>query len=126
MNNFGNKLRYFRKIRVTENEKVEDVLELWNEIEKILKYVVTRGCREKFFNIFCNDIEGNFRIFEIALDTAIPDYEDIDISVKRVDNSLEVTIYDNEVVDKQQIIEFDFTSNTLAVKEGKHIPMYSI
>ena len=120
------KIRYFRKIRVTENEKVEDIPELWNEIRKILKFVVTKGCKEKFFNIFCNDIEGNFSIFEIALDSAIPDFEDIDISVKFVDKSLEVTIYDNEVVDKQQIIDFNYMSKDLTVREGKHIPMYSI
>ena len=120
------KIRYFRKIRVTENEKVEDIPELWNEIRNILKFTVTIGCKNKIFNIFCNDIEGNFCIFEIALDTAIPDFEDVDISVKIVDQSLEVTIYDNEVVDKQQIIDFNFMAKDLAVREGKHIPMYSI
>ena len=67
---------------------------------------------------------ANFDVFEVALDTAIPNYEDIDIAIKLDIGTLEITIYDNEVVDKQEIIEFNYTKKDLAVREGRHIPMY--
>ena len=118
------KMRYFRKIRVTPNEKIEDIPELWGDIEKILKFVVTKACRGKIFNVFCKDVDANFDVFKVALDTAIPNYEDIDIAVKLDIGELTITIYDNEVVDKQEVIEFNYTKKDLAVREGRHIPMY--
>ena len=75
------------------------------------------------FNVFCNDVESNFSIFEVALDTAIPNYEDIDISIRLNGELLEVIIYDNDVVDKQQVIEFGLSARDLAVRDGKRVPM---
>ena len=117
------KMRYFRKIRVTPHEKIEDIPELWNEIRKIMKFIITKGCQGKVFNVFCNDVEGNYNIFDVALDTAIPNYEDIDISVKMNGNLVEITVYDNEVVDKQQVIEVNFKPKDLSIRQGRKIPM---
>lgn len=120
------KVRYLKKIRITPNEKIEDIPVLNNEIRKLLRYVITFGCRNKMFNIFCNDVDGNFSIFEVALDTSVPNYEDIDISLKTEGEFLEITIYDNEVIDKQATIEFPYPHKDLAVKQKKRIPMYVI
>lgn len=120
------KMRYFRKIRVTEGEKVEDIPQLFNEVTQILKYTITKGCKEKVFNIFCKDIEYNYQIIDVALNTAISNYEDIDIAVKIEDGFLKVTVYDNEVIDKQEEIEFPLTSKDLSIRQNKPVPMYVI
>lgn len=120
------KIRYMKKIRVTENEMVEDIPTLFSDISKILKYTVTKGCKEKVFNIFCKDIEYNYQIIYSALNTAISNYEDIDISLEIEDENLKVTIYDNEVVDKQEILHFPLSSKDLSIKQNKRIPMYVI
>lgn len=120
------KMRYFRKIRVTKNEMIENIPTLFNDVNKFLKYAITLGCRNKVFNIFCNDVDGNFDIIEVALDTAIPNYEDIDIAVKFNEGLLEITIYDNEVVDKKQVIDFAYPAKDIAVKQGRPVPMYVI
>ena len=119
-------MRYFRKIRVTKNEMIENIPTLFNDVNKFLKYAITLGCRNKVFNIFCNDVDGNFDIIEVALDTAIPNYEDIDIAVKFNEGLLEITIYDNEVVDKKQVIDFAYPAKDIAVKQGRPVPMYVI
>ncbi len=118
------KVRYYRKLRVTENEKVEDINILNNEIRKLLKYVITYACKNKIFNIFCKDVEGNFKIYEQLLDVAVPNYEDIDISIKLEGEFLEITVYDNEVIDKQATIEFHYSSKDLGIRQKKRIPMY--
>lgn len=119
------KMRYYRKLRVTENEKVEDIPVLFNQIDKLLKFVVTKACREKVFNIFCQDIELNYKIISVALDTAISNYEDVDISLKIAqENVIEVTVYDNEIVDKREEIEFLADSRDLNFKQKRRIPMY--
>ena len=120
------KMRYYKKMRVTKNEKVEDILELNDEVTKILKYVITKGCKEKVFNIFCKDIEYNFRIIETALDTAIANYEYTDIAIEIKDDKLEIVVYDNEVVDKKDEIDFPLTKKDLDVRQKKRIPMYVI
>ena len=119
-------MRYFKKIRVTKDEKVEDIDVLHDEVSSILKYVITKGCKERVFNIFCKDIEYNFRIIETALNTAIANYEYADISVEVKDGKLEIVVYDNEVVDKKDEIDFPLTKKDLDVKQKKRIPMYVI
>lgn len=119
------KMRYYRKLRITENEKVEDIPVLFNQINKLLKFVVTKACKEKVFNIFCQDIELNYNIISVALDTAISNYEDVDISLRIVEeNIIEVTIYDNEIVDKKEEIEFTADVKDLNFKQKRRIPMY--
>ena len=120
------KIRYFRKIRVTEGEKVEDIPQLFTDISRILKYTITKGCKEKVFNIFCKDIDYNYQIIDVALNTAISNYEDIDISLKIEDEYLKVTVYDNEVIDKQEKLEFPLTSKDLSIRQNKPVPMYVI
>ena len=120
------KIRYFRKIRVTEGEKVEDIPQLCNDISQILKYTITKGCKEKVFNIFCKDIEYNYQIIDVALNTAISNYEDIDIALKIEDEFLRVTVYDNEVIDKQEELSFTLTSKDLSIRQNKPVPMYVI
>lgn len=120
------KMRYFRKIRVTAEEKIEDIPQLFNDVTQILKYTITKGCKEKVFNIFCKDIEYNYQIIDVALNTAISNYEDIDIAVKIEDGFLKVTVYDNEVIDKQEEIEFPLTSKDLSIRQNKPVPMYVI
>ena len=118
------KMRYYRKIRVTETEKIEDIPVLNNNIERILKFVVTKACNEKVFNIFCKDIEYNYLIISKALGSAIANYEDIDISLKIIDDKLEVTVYDNEIIERQEEIEYTLTAKDLNVKQKRNIPMY--
>ena len=120
------KIRYFRKIRVTEGEKVEDIPQLFTDISRILKYTITKGCKEKVFNIFCKDIDYNYQIIDVALNTAISNYEDIDISLKIEDEYLKVTVYDNEVIDKQEKLEFPLTLKDLSIRQNKPVPMYVI
>ncbi len=120
------KIRYFSKIRVTEGEKVEDIPQLCNDISQILKYTITKGCKEKVFNIFCKDIEYNYQIIDVALNTAISNYEDIDIALKIEDGFLRVTVYDNEVIDKQEELSFTLTSKDLSIRQNKPVPMYVI
>lgn len=118
------KIRYYRKIRVTENEKVEDIPILAEYIKRILKILITKGCKERVFNIFCKDIEYNYEIIEEALDTSIANYEDVDISLKLNGEVLEITVYDNEIVDKRIEIEYPISVKDLSVKQNRRIPMY--
>ena len=53
-------------------------------------------------------------------------YEDIDISLKIEDEYLKVTVYDNEVIDKQEKLEFPLTLKDLSIRQNKPVPMYVI
>lgn len=118
------KLRYYRKLRITQNEKIEDIQELFKSFQRILKIVVTKACNAKIFNIFCKDIEGNYLIIETALNTTISNYEDIDILLKANEDKLEITVYDNEIIDTQTQIDFPISIKDLNIKQNKRVPMY--
>lgn len=118
------KIRYCRKLRVTSNEKVEDISTLFAIVQKILKGLITKACNNKVFNIFCKDVEYNYLIIEKALNTSIANYEDIDISVRMVDGKLEVTVYDNEIIDRQVEMDFNLNIKDLNVRQKKRVPMY--
>lgn len=118
------KIRYYRKLRVTQDEKVEDIPVLYNMLQKILKALITKACNNKVFNIFCKDIEYNYLIIEKALNTSVANFEDVDISLNMDQGNLEVTVYDNDIIDKQEEMTFPLTLKDLNVKLKKHVPMY--
>lgn len=118
------KMRYYRKIRTTQSEKLEDIPALEKQFENMLKYVVTIACKKRMFNIFCNDVEYNYKIISKALDTTVTNYENVDISIEILADSLEITIYDNEVVDKQERIDLPENKEDLVVKPGRKVPLY--
>lgn len=119
------KIRYYRKLRITEKEKIEDIPMLFNQVEKILRFVVTKSCKDSIFNIFCNDVEFNYKIIAIALNSMISNYEDVDIELNIVDGKLVVSIYDNEILEKQEELEMEVTASDFAVKMKKRIPLCS-
>lgn len=118
------KMRYYKKIRVTENEKTEDLSLLQIHINKIMQTLVVKACKEKVFNIFCKDVAFNYKIILKALETAIPDYDNVDISLKLDGEVLRITVYDNEIVDIETEIEFPLLSRELAVRQKKKVPLY--
>ncbi len=118
------KMRYYRKLRITSEEKVEDIHSLYTNVKKILEFLVTKACKNKVFNVFYKEPNHNFLIIERALDTTIANYEDVDISLKLQEDGVEVTVYDNEVIEKKEYVNGIFTSKNLNVKQNRHIPMY--
>lgn len=118
------KMRYYKKIRITENEKTEDISYLQVQINKIMQTLVVKACKEKVFNIFCKDIAFNYKIILKALETAIPDYDNVDIELKLEGEILKIVVYDNEIADLETEIEFPIPAKDLAVRQKKKVPLY--
>ena len=118
------KMRYYKKLRVTENEKTEDISYLNVQINKIMQTLVVKACKEKVFNIFCKDIAFNYKIILKALETAIPDYDNVDIELKLEGELLRIIVYDNEVEDLNTEIEYPLMPKDLAVRQKKKVPLY--
>lgn len=119
------KMRYYRKLRITQDEKIEDIPILFKQVEKILRFVVTKSCKDSIFNIFCNDVEFNYKIIAIALNSMISNYEDVDIELNIADGKLEVSIYDNEILEKQEELELEVDARDFVVKMRKRVPLCS-
>lgn len=117
------KMRYYRKLRITENEKIEDIPVLFNQIEKILRFVITKSCKDSIFNIFCKDVEFNYKIIAIALDSTISNYENIDIALRVIDGNLQISVYENEILEKQEELKMEVETKDLAIKQKKQVPL---
>ena len=118
------KIRYYRKLRVTKKEKIEDIHSLFSNLEELSQNTVNLACNRKVFNLFCKDLKCNYMIIEKALNTMIANYEDVDISLEIKDGKLIVTVYDNEVIDSKEEINYIITSKELKIKQKRPIPMY--
>ena len=55
----------------------------------------------------------------------ISNYENVDIELNIADGKLVVSIYDNEILEKQEELEMEVTTSDFAVKMRKRIPLCS-
>ncbi|MBR3153141.1 MAG: hypothetical protein IKF52_06060 [Clostridia bacterium] len=122
------KLRYCKKLRVNGDIKIEDIKGLNNLIEKLMKKIVTKACENKFFNVFARNVDLNYFIISKVIDSQIINFETIDISLikEKVDDK-EVTsilIYDNDVLEKKEPIDFEFSKKDLTVRFKKQVSLY--
>lgn len=118
------KLRYYKKLRIDTEVKIEDVKVLNSLVEKLMKKTITKACENKFFNVFCKDIEMNYNIISKVIDSQIINFEDIDISLKKEDENLAIMIFDNDVLEKKELIPFNIEKKNFIVKFKKKVPLY--
>ena len=124
------KIRYLKKLRINIDTKIEDIKSINSLIEKIMKKIITKACREKVFNFYAKDVELNYQIIAKIVDSQIISFDNIDISLvkeKDKENNKEyigIFIYDNDILEKKEIIPFDFTKKDLSVRFKKRVPLY--
>ena len=122
------KLRYLKKLRVDSNTKIEDIKVLNNLVEKLMKKIVTKACENRIFNVFARNVDLNYWIISRVIDSQIINFETIDISLmkEKVDGQevISVLIYDNDVLEKKEDIDFEFDKKDLAVRFKKQVSLY--
>lgn len=118
------KLRYCKRLRINSDTKIGDIKVLDNLILKIMKKIVTKACQNKIFNVFSRNIDINFNIISKVVDSTIVNFEDIDISLQKEDSDLAVCIWDNDVLEKKEVISFNFDKRELSTRFKKKVPLY--
>lgn len=122
------KLRYYKKMRINSETKIENIKSLNNIVEKLMKKLITLACENKVFSVYSKNIDLNYKIISKVIDSQIVNFEGIDISlIKQKEDGKEyiaVLIYDNDIIEKKEILPMEYTKKDLSVRLKKQIPLY--
>ena len=94
-------LRYYQKIRITDDVIIEDIEEIDTHIDKLFKKAITKLCQLGAIKIISMDINLNYEIIKYALNTTIINLEQIRVSFDIDDNGLVIMVYDKDNFEKQ-------------------------
>ena len=94
-------LRYYQKIRLTDDVVIEDIEEIDSHIDKLFKKAITKLCKLGAIKIISMDINLNYEIIKYALNTTIINLEQIRLSFDIDDNGLVIRVFDKDNFEKQ-------------------------
>ena len=94
-------LRYYQKIRITDDVVIEDIEKIDNHIDKVFKKAITKLCELGAIRIISMDINLNYEIIKYALNITIISLEQIRLSFDIDDNGLVIRVYDKDNFEKQ-------------------------
>lgn len=119
-------LRYYRKIYMYEDRLIKDNKSLDSRIKSLLKEIITISCKFGIINIFCMDINYNYELVSLFLDTNIIELEEIKLSLNlgHTKDILNVVVYDKDIVEKKFDLKFNLSEKDLKVKLNKPIKIF--
>ena len=118
-------LRYYKKINISENKKIEDIPKLNNAVDAILKKAVTKACKIGILRIVSMNIAFNFDIIKLALNTNIIELKEINLYFNiNKDGKLLVKVFDKDVYEKEATIDLPNGKKDLEVKQRKMIKLF--
>lgn len=91
--------RYYKYIRLGENEYVKDILDIQKDIEKTERLILQKAYKYNVFVRIAQDLEKSIDILIRILDTKIIDLREIKLVSKVSHKKLLLEIYDGEVLD---------------------------
>lgn len=118
-----NALRYFKFLKVSRNLYIKDIKQIYREIEKLEKILVTKACKIGCVRMLSYDVDINYNIISTVLNTRILDLEDLSIEIDYKPMNIGVRIYDKNTIEKEEIIKVN-RSPDLAVKLRRKIKLF--
>lgn len=97
-------IRYYKLLYINKEKQMKDLQEIKEQLLVVEKYLITRACNLKTINIISHNIEKNYEIISTILNNNIIDLDEIYFEFKKKDETTELTIYDDNMIDKT--IEF--------------------
>ena len=105
-----NKFRYYLYLPIKVNNEVieiKDVPQLKMELEKLEKKLITKACKRRALIIINEDIAYNAKIMNKILNTKLIDLNSITVNFVKQKESIEINIFDGEVLDRTETISKD-------------------
>ena len=93
-------IRYYKLLYINNDKQIKDLEELKEQLIMAEKYIIARACNLKAINIIANNIEKNYKIISNILNSNIIDLDEVYLEFKKNDEKIELTIYDDNMIDK--------------------------
>ena len=105
------KIRYYKSIPITNDEKVQDIA----NFDNLEKYAITIACKEKVLNIISKNITENYEIIKNVFKTDIINLEKIHLKVIKKQEKYLLEIYEDEnktaSVNFEKLLELNISEN---------------
>lgn len=108
-------IRYLKLLPYSPNESIYDLTK--TNFEKMERKVLTKACNLKVINIVSQNVLENYKIIKNILDTNIIDLEKTYIKI----NNTELTVYDEETIEKTIVIN---SVKELNIKNNKKTKLF--
>lgn len=118
------KLRYYENIYINNQNKIKDVEELSELIEKLKYKLIKKSCTNAIIRIFSMDIKLNYKIISEILDSKIIDLEEIKIKLDYDKENIKIEVYDKEVFDKEINLKFSGNRKDLEIKKNRLVNLF--
>lgn len=118
-------LRYYSKLKISENKTVLDFEEINEYYDKVLKKAITNLCKIGAMKIISMDINLNFEIIKYALDTKIINLEEIKIMLTTDKDGLIIKVFDKDIFEKQGRKKIEISKKTLEIKMNRKIKIFN-
>ena len=101
------KIRYYRYVPISIEEKVKDIKELDEKFKDLIKQVIKKAQHLKIWDIFAEDENLMYEILKEIFDTKIIYLQNINVQCKYENKVLYVEYYDDTVIESSKKIEID-------------------
>lgn len=101
------KIRYYRYLSISKNEKIKDIQELNEKFEELIKLVIKKAQELKIWDTFSEDKELTYQILKEVFDSKIIYLQNINIQCRYEDKNLYVEYYDDTVIESSLKIHID-------------------
>lgn len=116
--------RYYKKIAVTENLKIEDIEELKFIINNIEELLIVKGINTKALNILTKNANYNILISKKAINSKIVNLDNAQIEIKAKYSKLQVYIYDGEIQEEMFEIETSGSAEKVELKMKRKAKLF--
>lgn len=101
------KIRYYRYLSISENEKIKDIQELNEKFEELIKLIIKKAQELKIWDTFSENKDIVYQILKEIFDSKIVNLQNINIQCRFEDKNLYVEYYDDTVIESSLKIHID-------------------
>lgn len=115
-------IRYYNFIYFDDNRFIKDVEELREDLDRLEGKILLKLYEIKGINTITKDIETDIGIIKPVLSTRIIDLGNVNIQIKKVENKIEVGIFDGNTVELEYRLE---NLNRVELKNKKKVKLFT-
>lgn len=119
------KIRYYRNIFISKNKAIKDYKVLEDDINKILKKLVTYGVEKEFMKMVSMNVSLNSKILIPCLDSKSMELEELRISLDVARKNIFVEVFENKTFEKRFDITFTVDNPEIAIKRKKAVKIFT-
>ena len=119
------KIRYFKKINISNKKKIENISKINKELEKCYFEVIDKACVNGLLRVFSLDVDFNFEIYKIIFDTKIIDLKETNVKLLLEDKEyLMISVYDKDVFETKKQLKYDKETHELQTKANRLLKIF--